>query len=208
MVSADLESAMRRIGSEVGYIKTFFQGALFTSLGGNTRHVLATRAQLGLARGFPRPIGAPDNPPPPPVVLDPDTVVADLPASQRFFAGGGTTVRGFQLDRLAVPEILNSDGLSNGGNAVVVLNAELRSRVATLFGRSLAVVGFLDSGNVFARVADLDLGRLRGTAGFGMRYDSPLGPLRLDFGFKMTRLTFASGRERGWELHLSIGEAF
>jgi hypothetical protein len=75
MVSADLESAMRRIGSEVGYIKTFFQGALFTSLGGNTRHVLATRAQLGLARGFPRPIGAPDNPPPPPVVLDPDTVV-------------------------------------------------------------------------------------------------------------------------------------
>jgi outer membrane translocation and assembly module TamA len=141
-------------------------------------------------------------------VLDPDTVVADLPASQRFFAGGGTTVRGFQLDRLAVPEILNSDGLSNGGNAVVVLNAELRSRVATLFGRSLAVVGFLDSGNVFARVADLDLGRLRGTAGFGMRYDSPLGPLRLDFGFKMTRLTFASGRERGWELHLSIGEAF
>lgn len=208
MVSADLESAMRAIGSEVGYVKAFFQGAQFASIGGNTRHVLATRVQLGLARGFPRPIGEPDNPPPPPVVIDPDTVVADLPASQRFFAGGSTTVRGFQLDRLGVPEILNSDGLSNGGNAVVVVNAELRSRVTTLFGRSLAVVGFVDSGNVFARAADVDLGRLRGTAGFGVRYDSPLGPLRLDLGFKMSRLTFARGRERGWELHLSIGEAF
>jgi outer membrane translocation and assembly module TamA len=56
---------------------------------------------------------------------------------------------------------------------------------------------------------DLDLGQLRGSLGVGVRYDSPIGPVRIDFGFKTNRLVFTSGqRERGWEYHLSIGEAF
>jgi outer membrane translocation and assembly module TamA len=54
----------------------------------------------------------------------------------------------------------------------------------------------------------VDLGRLRGSAGFGVRYDSPLGPLRLDFGFKVRPRTVSGSPERGWEYHLSIGEAF
>jgi outer membrane translocation and assembly module TamA len=134
--------------------------------------------------------------------------VADLPASQRFFAGGGTTVRGFQIDRLGVPEILNPNGLSNGGNAGVVLNAELRAVVLKLIGRDLGVVGFTDAGNVFARAGDLDVGRLRATAGLGLRFDSPIGPLRFDVGLKFRRMDVGGRRERGWEYHLSIGEAF
>jgi len=135
-------------------------------------------------------------------------VVADLPASHRFFAGGSTTVRGFQLDRLGVREILNEDGLSDGGNALVVLNAEVRFSAGELFGRNLTLVGFTDAGNVFDRIGDLSLRRLRATAGFGFRYDSPFGPVRLDFGFKLDRFTFAKGRERRWEFHLSLGEVF
>ena len=50
--------------------------------------------------------------------------------------------------------------------------------------------------------------RIRGSVGFGVRWDSPLGPLRVDFGFKTKREMTTSGRERGWEYHLSIGEAF
>ena len=69
-------------------------------------------------------------------------------------------------------------------------------------------VGFLDGGNVFRRVSDVDLSRIRGTAGFGVRWDSPLGPLRVDAGFKLSRLVFNGRPERLWELHLSIGEAF
>ena len=218
-LSGDVEIALRAIGSEVGYVKTFYQVSNFRRIGTTgAATVLGLRGQLGLARGFNRPVT---------VIGDlgevTTGVVRDLPISQRFFAGGGTTVRGFPQDRLGVfnppPEpgdilppqssVINPrTGLSVGGNAVVVLNAELRRVVRRLFARNLAVVGFVDGGNVFARVAHLDLGRIRGTAGFGMRYDSPLGPLRLDFGFKFDRIMTDLWRESAWEYHLSIGEAF
>ena len=132
-------------------------------------------------------------------------LVEDLPASQRFFAGGSTTVRGFQLDRLGVQEILTpAEGLSKGGNGLVVLNAELRRRL----GRGLAGVGFLDGGNVFEKASHLDLTRLRAAAGLGVRYESRLGPIRFDVGVKLHPQVIGGRRERGWEYHLSIGEAF
>jgi len=212
LVSASADFALRSIGSEVGFVKSFVTAAYFRPIAPAPRRVVfATRAQLGLARGFERIVPLVDDRGNP--ILDPDgqpevQVVADLPASQRFFAGGSSSVRGFQLDRLGVPEILNPNGLSDGGNGLVVLNAELRAVVGQLFSRDFAVVGFVDGGNVFDRASEIDLGRLRGAVGFGVRYDSPLGPLRLDFGFKTSRLQFATRRERGWEFHLSIGEVF
>jgi outer membrane protein assembly complex protein YaeT len=202
-VTGDL--ALRQIGSEVGFVKGFAQATYFRTLTGLRSSVLALRGQLGLARGFERVV----------TVIDPAAgtpaaqIVADLPASQRFFAGGSTSVRGFQLDRLGVADVLSDTGLSNGGNGLVVLNAELRTDAGRLFGRRLGVVGFVDAGNVFARTSDVSLAGLRATAGFGARYDSPLGPVRLDLGFKTTLTTFRNGRrERGWDFHLSLGEAF
>jgi outer membrane protein assembly factor BamA len=211
-VTANLDVALRPLGSEVGFSKLFSQASFFRPIVESGRPItFAGRIQFGVARGFQRtvPVLDPDGQP----VLDPDghplqQVVADLPASHRFFSGGGSTVRGFQIDRLGVPEILDGNGLSNGGNGLIVLNAEIRAVVARLFNRDLSVVGFVDGGNVFNRAADLDLTRLRSAIGFGVRYDSPLGPLRLDFGFKTERLVFANGRERRWEFHLSIGEVF
>jgi outer membrane protein assembly factor BamA len=211
LVASDVELAMRAIGSQVGYSKVFLQGSAFHALDTTKKTVVAGRAEVGLARGFPRAVARLDaggNP-----VLDDRgnpvvDLVQDLPASQRFFAGGSTTVRGFQLDRLGVSEILTADGLSLGGNGVVVLNGEIRRAVAKLSGRTVAVVGFVDAGNVFATASTLDITRLRGAAGFGMRYDSPLGPIRLDFGFKMRPEIVGGTRERRWEYHLSIGEAF
>jgi outer membrane translocation and assembly module TamA len=167
--------------------------------------------QVGLSRGFERLARVEDangNPVPGPDGQPLTELVADLPASQRFFAGGGTTVRGFQLDRLGVSEVLTADGLSRGGNGLVVLNGELRTAAARILGRQLSVVGFADGGNVFAQAGDVDLKRLRAALGFGVRYDSPLGPLRLDFGFKLGRRLIGGVRERGWEYHLSIGEIF
>jgi outer membrane protein assembly factor BamA len=204
-VNGDL--AMRAIGSEVGFVKGFAQGTYFYPLsdGPNRRRVVfATRGQLGLARGF---VHTKTEVGDDGVVIE--TEVRDVPASYRFYAGGPTTVRGFDLDRLGVPEILTDDGLSNGGNAEVVLNAELRVETLKLFGRPLTTVGFVDSGQVFRVAHDLDLGRLRGTYGVGVRYDSPIGPIRLDFGFKTDRILYRNGlREQGWAYHLSIGEAF
>jgi outer membrane protein insertion porin family len=211
LVTATLDYGPRFLGSEVGFIKSFIEGSVYRRLRPNRRAILAMRAQVGLARGFERRVPRIDDNGLP--VLDPDgtqiiDIIRDLPASQRFFAGGSNSVRGFQLDRLGVPEILDANGLSDGGNAMMVLNTELRLGAGRLLGRALTVVGFVDGGNVFDRIGEMNLSRLRATTGFGFRYDSQVGPIRLDVGVKLDRFTFARGRERRWELHLSIGEVF
>ena len=90
----------------------------------------------------------------------------------------------------------------------MLFNAELRAHVGKLLNRDLTAVGFVDVGNVFHRVSTIDLSQLRTGVGFGIRYDSWIGPLRLDFGFKTDRKMFTGGLERRWEFHLSIGEVF
>jgi outer membrane translocation and assembly module TamA len=138
-------------------------------------------------------------------VLEDDTVVDDLPASERFFAGGDSTVRGFVLDRLGTEETLNELGLPEGGNGLVVVNVELR----TAYWKGLGGVLFFDAGNVFRGADDIRLTDLRPATGFGLRYRSPLGPLRVDVGFNLDRQTLPSGgRERGLVFHLSLGQAF
>src|SRR5262249_59503810 len=106
--------------------------------------------------------------------------------------------------------IITDQGLSLGGNGLVVLNLELRTRVFRLSGKDVSVVTFVDGGNVFPNASDTSLKQLRGTVGFGFRYNSPLGPIRLDYGFKLTRLPFGTSGvlEPGWTWHLSVGEAF
>jgi outer membrane protein insertion porin family len=206
-LSADAELAATQIGSEVGFAKTFMQATGFRRITRRGRVVLGARVQLGLARGFPRQVPQLDDLGVPVVGTDgevPLVTVADLPAGRRFFAGGSTSVRGFQQDRLGVPDVLNAAGLSNGGNGLVIMNGEVRTRLFS----TVSLVGFIDGGNVFKRIGDIRAGDFRYAAGFGLRYRSPLGPLRTDFGFKLDRRFVAGKRERGWEFHLSIGEAF
>ena len=63
---------------------------------------------------------------------------------------------------------------------MIILNSELRVPVTG----ALQVVSFLDAGSVFDRVSNLSLGRIRGGAGFGVRYRSPVGPIRVDLGLQ------------------------
>ena len=208
LLSIDSQLAGRAIGSEVGFSRTLIQSFLYRSLPRAGGTVLAIGGRLGLAVGFPRSVPRVDldgNP-----VLDEsgqpivDEIDA-LPASERFFAGGGSTVRGFALDRLGTPDTIDSDGFPKGGNALVILNVELRMPV----WRDLGAVAFVDAGNVFARISDLDLGEIRGSVGFGLRYQSPVGPIRVDLGFKLDRRVFDNGqREPRTALHVSIGQAF
>ena len=143
-------------------------------------------------------------------MLDDDGVpivdtVQDLPASERFFAGGDTTVRGFALDRLGDESTISDTGFPTGGNGLIVLNGELRVAVTN----RIQGVGFLDAGNVVARASDLSLFELRPAAGFGVRIRSPVGPIRLDLGFKLDRRELSPGRlERLSVWHISIGQAF
>ena len=198
-LSADGTLAGRAIGSEVGFAKTFLQGFAYQKLFGKDHLVLAGGARLGVARAFVRIVQTVDangNP-----VTE---QVRDLPASERFFAGGDTTIRGFSLDSVGTPETITSSGFPIGGDAEVVLNAELRAPIRGPIGAAI----FVDGGNVFARAADLSLAQLRGSVGLGARYRSPIGPIRFDVGFKLDRRTIGTTLESRYALHFSIGQAF
>ncbi len=201
-LSAEGSLAARSLGGQVGFVKTYLQAYWFHQLTSRHPIVLATRGALGMADGFPReaqPTDANGAPiPGPPVVIE------DLPASERFFAGGDTSIRGFALDTVGAPGTISANGFPRGGNAVIILNGELRVPVWGGFGAAV----FADGGNVFARTTQFDLGELRGAVGFGLRYKSPLGPIRLDLGFKLDRREIAGRLEPKTVWHFSIGEAF
>jgi len=116
---------------------------------------------------------------------------------ERFFAGGGTTVRGFEQDLLGPGD---ARGVALGGEAVFILNNELRFPLVSVFDG----VGFVDLGNVYLRASDFNPFDLRKTAGFGLRLRTSFLLLRLDYGFKLDR---KPGETRG-AFFFSIGQAF
>ena len=197
-VSAEGSVAVRALGGQVGFVKSYVQGLWFTRLPRARGVIFATRAATGLADGFPRTAPAVDENGD--SILGETELIEDLPASERFFAGGDNSIRGFALDTVGAPNTISAQGFPKGGNAVVILNVELRVPVWREVGMAL----FVDGGNVFNRVTELDFGELRGSTGFGLRYRSPIGPVRLDLGFKMGRRE----SESRTALHFSIGQAF
>jgi len=79
-------------------------------------------------------------------------------------------------------------------------NLELR----TSLGKNFGLVAFLDGGNVWVKMNEMNLTDLRFAAGLGLRYNTPVGPVRVDYGQKLRR---EEGESAG-ELHFSIGHAF
>ncbi len=195
LIGVDAELAARRIGSEVGFVKTFVQGFTYRQMTRPRSAVIVLGARVGLARGFPREVSSEGS----------TIILNDLPASERFFAGGDTTVRGFTLDRLGTPQTIDQDGFPTGGQGLIVVNLE--GRIPLRGG--LGAVAFIDGGNVWRLVSDMDFSQMRGSVGFGLRYRSPVGPIRVDLGFKLDRQVLPTGeRERPTALHISLGQAF
>jgi len=192
----------RAIGSEVGFVKTFGQAFQYFRLPLRRRRIiLATAERIGLAHGFPRLVTTIDE-----TGATVTQRVQDLPASERFFAGGDTTVRGFSLDRLGTAETVDPQtGFPKGGNGEVVLNAELR--IDTVKG--FTAVTFVDAGNIFLNASDLSFTNLRPAAGFGVHYRSPIGPVRVELGFNLAPRELVPGvLERRNVLNISFGQAF
>jgi len=192
----------RAIGSEVGFVKTFGQAFQYFRLPLRRRRIiLATAERIGLAHGFPRLVTTIDE-----TGATVTQKVQDLPASERFFAGGDTTVRGFSLDRLGTAETVDPQtGFPKGGNGEVVLNAELR--IDTVKG--FTAVTFVDAGNIFLNASDLSFTNLRPAAGFGVHYRSPIGPVRVELGFNLAPRELVPGvLERRNVLNISFGQAF
>jgi outer membrane translocation and assembly module TamA len=154
--------------------------------------VLAVGARVGLSTSFSKVAGQ---------------TVPLLPASERFFAGGDNTVRGFDQDQLGAGNVLDENGVSSGGNALVVLNAELRFPLLSRIG--LGGATFVDVGNVYQLVDVIELSQMRTGLGFGIRWRSPVGPLRIDLGWKTTQHTFGNGqKEPRFSPYIQIGQAF
>jgi outer membrane protein assembly factor BamA len=105
-----------------------------------------------------------------------------IPIHDRFFAGGSNSFRGEPFDRLGPKD--PASGLPLGGKAMLIFNFELRF---PLFASAPALSGavFYDKGSIFAGRNNFDLAQLEDAFGVGLRYRTPLGPLRVDFGWNV-----------------------
>jgi translocation and assembly module TamA len=119
-----------------------------------------------------------------------------LPPDQRFYAGGSATVRGFQYQSVG-PQF--PDGNPIGGTAIEAASAEFRQR----FGQNFGGAVFLDAGEVTATTRPLQ-GTLSVGYGFGLRYYTPIGPIRLDFALPSTRPANGSA----FEIYVGLGQVF
>jgi len=176
---ANLKEAMDLLGSKAAFSKVTVQTSWFFPVAERT--ILALSARAGMA--WPRK----------------DT--AEVPINERFYLGGGNTVRGYSQDSIGPPSDVpaTSSKVPTGGDGMVQLNAEMRLNTAESGG----LVFFTDAGNVWVQQA-IHLNDLRASYGMGIRYNTPVGPLRVDYGQKIHR---RAGESPG-ELHFSIGHAF
>ncbi len=121
-----------------------------------------------------------------------------LPDYERFYLGGIGSVRGFDFRDISVRD---DEGNDIGGTKFVQFNVEY---IFPLFQKvGISGVTFFDAGNVYAEGDSIDLGYLRESAGLGVRWLSPFGPLRIEYGWILDR---KDGEDPGkWEFGMGAG---
>jgi outer membrane protein insertion porin family len=153
------------LGTESDYWKGFFKFQYFHPLTSRVPFGLTARAGIG-------------------------TGLISIP--ERFFAGGANSFRGEEFDMLGPKD--PTSGNPVGGKALFVLNAELGFPLIPAL-KDLSGVGFYDLGNVFAELKDFRFSALESAAGFGIRYKTPLGPVRFELAWKLGAPNPARGRK-------------
>jgi outer membrane protein assembly factor BamA len=167
--------------SSQGFISFFTQNSYY--------HALPASLQLAASVRFGAAYSLEDGP--------------DLPISERFFAGGSSSLRGFDTDYAGPLDPTSNKPL--GGNAMFVGSMEIRT---PLF-RFIHLAGFYDTGNVFQTVSDINLNGFSHTLGGGLRIKTPFGPLRADYGYNLN--LSADLRQRGLKrghFFITVGPPF
>ena len=128
-----------------------------------------------------------------------------VPYFKRYFLGGSTSLRGWGRYEVSP---LTSSGLPIGGLSLLEGSSEIRLRVTD----KLSLVGFVDYGGVGAESWKPTTDGLRADVGPGVRYRTPVGPVRFDFGYQLTPIdglvVNGEPESRHWRVHISIGQAF
>jgi translocation and assembly module TamA len=133
-----------------------------------------------------------------------------VPITERYFAGGASSHRGFAQQRLS-PVAMGADGgtVPIGGEALLETSIEGRFDLERLKGNWLQLVLFLDGADVTTERAQLDPLDLHLATGAGLRYQTPVGPLRLDVGYRLNRKGAGEpDPNRAFNFFLGLGEAF
>jgi outer membrane protein assembly factor BamA len=138
-------------------------------------------------------------------------IFGDVPATERFFSGGGSHHRGFGERKLSPFVMGEVDGETRyvpyGGAGMLETGLEARIPITTWREIGIGTVVFLDGGDVTEGVSDLDPMSLHWAIGTGLRLHTLVGPIRADLGYRLNRLEDAAPGSR-FAFHLSLGEAF
>jgi len=159
----------------LSYVKASLQGSAYLPLDGDRRTVLAGRAKAGSILGG---------------------TLGGVPASRRFYAGGGGSVRGYVFQGIG-PHL--PDNTPVGGLSLVEVSGEVRHRLSDQWG----LVAFVDAGSVGLSQEPafeaLDLG-----VGLGVRYNLGFGPIRFDLAVPLNRRS----DDPSYQIYVSIGQSF
>jgi outer membrane protein assembly factor BamA len=186
------------LGSSVDFAKLTGQAAFYKEA---YHHIVwANSLRIGLAQPF---------------------LNSHIPTSEKFYAGGGNTLRGFPLDgagpQRTVPVCSTGSGsacqcpsadctliqVPAGGNELLIINAE--ARIPIPLRKGLSIVPFYDGGNVFPEVGFRDFTKLySNNVGLGLRYATPIGPVRIDVGQNLNPVPGI----KATQYFISIGQAF
>ena len=160
----------------VPYLQIQGQGSIYIPLGVEAKTVLAGKAHLGVILG--------------------GTTLASIPASRRFYAGGGGSVRGYGY-QAGGPKL--GDGTPPGGLSLSETSLEVRRDITRRWGVAAFVDGGAVGGKAIPSFKDLSFG-----AGLGVRYNMGFGPIRFDVAVPVPR---RSG-DAQLQIYVSIGQSF
>lgn len=192
--TVDFSAAAQSLGSSASFLRFFAQNSSYTPMGRS--FVFARSMQFGVEQPYS------------------GSTADNVPLPERFFAGGGTSIRGFGLNQAGPRDV--TTGFPIGGLALLAFNQELRFPMKLPFiGNRLGGAVFYDAGNVFTDIHHIslrytpappptgcqpgstllqsqcpNLNYFSHSVGFGFRYATPIGPIRIDLAYQINPANF------------------